>query len=266
MSCPSTDDLLAHLDGSGSALRPHIAQCPQCREQLSVLQRGADALRQVGAASSPNFTAQVMARLALEDRPRLARPYLWSSAAGLAAVCAAMLLWLPPSAGVGDEPTILATPAVASAPKARGGTSVTPSARLGFEVFAHSNRGSHPLRAGNRMSRDTGLTFRIFNRSALPQRLAVFAVDAAQQVHWFYPAHDGSTPEPESIRIAASPSVQTLPDGVVLEAPAPGRMVIYAVFSDHPHTVSGIEARVAQRNIMKMADAVVQSLNITIED
>jgi hypothetical protein len=69
----------------------------------------------------------------------------------------------------------------------------------------------------------------------------VFAVDAAQAVHWIQPAWLDATQDPASVELAHAPAESALPSATVLEAPAPGPLRVITLVSPTPLRVSQIE-------------------------
>jgi hypothetical protein len=75
--------------------------------------------------------------------------------------------------------------------------------------------------------------------------LMVFAIDAAGQVLWFYPAYERAGTDPAAIPIDAA-AERLLPD-IVEHAPAPGRLVLCGLFLRRQLSVGQVEAALAAR-------------------
>jgi hypothetical protein len=69
----------------------------------------------------------------------------------------------------------------------------------------------------------------------------VFAVDAAGEVHWIYPAYLDPNTDPTSIELPPSRAEQRLPDQVELADPAAGPLRLITIVSPAPIHVSEIE-------------------------
>jgi hypothetical protein len=76
--------------------------------------------------------------------------------------------------------------------------------------------------------------------------LMVFAVDAAAQLHWYYPAYEAAGADPRSIAIERDGRVRPLPDAIEHDLPA-GPLVFYAIFSRAPLRVLDVERAMAEQ-------------------
>lgn len=243
MTCPGFETLAAWADGQLTVerhrqLAQHLGQCARCAEQaarVSGLQRSLQRLTL--APESPAFTAALRGKLAG------ARTRRRSSLLGIAGALAGALL-VALALGRTSPPDGLA---------ARGGGS---GSRFGFEVRAHlPGRAPLRVREGQRLDARSGYAFVVHNRSHKQQYLMLFAVDAASEVHWFYPAFLDPGSDPESLRIPETPAVRALPEGITPERPAPGAFRIVGLFSPGPLHISEVEARVQAGGLPALARA-----------
>lgn len=106
--------------------------------------------------------------------------------------------------------------------------------------------GARPQRVDGRVRQGDGLLFSFDNLGQAPfAHLMIFAVGAAGQVYWFYPAYEdaGSDPVSISIRERGSSAVE-LPDLIHHDVPV-GPLAIYGVFTRAPLQVSAVEDAIA---------------------
>jgi hypothetical protein len=165
-------------------------------------------------------------------RPRQA--WRAGGAVGLAAACAAFVLWVvrPPepfrARGSGAE-----LPVAAAAAR-------TPT----LAIYRVQQEGG-VRRAGHVVNAGEGLAFTYLNAPADPYRyLMVFGRDAAGRVFWFWPAWQSSADDPASLPIRASPEPVELGDSV-RHSLTGGPLTIVALFSRQPHRVGEVEAALA---------------------
>jgi hypothetical protein len=173
------------------------------------------------ASPIATLVARVMARL--DDPPTRPRwPYL---ALAAAAVAAATLWFVVPRA---------------SDFAARGTREHELTRLVGITLFALDGE-LRPLAAGSRVTADTAYVAAYRNAGRAPAYALVFALDAAGDLHWLYPAFTDATADPPAIALAPTPVPALLADAVVLEQPAPGPLVLVAIVTSAPLRVSDIE-------------------------
>jgi hypothetical protein len=214
--------------GASRRLFRHLARCSRCREayriyaSLEALETNGDARarERLGRAIFPS------------RRPRLA--WRAGGAVGLAAACAAFVLWVvrPPEpfrargSGAG-------LPAVAAAAR-------TPA----LAVYRVQQEGG-ARRAGHVVSAGEALAFTYSNAPADPYRyLMVFGRDAAGRVFWFWPTWQNSADDPSSLPIRASTEPVELGDSV-RHSLTGGPLTIVGLFSQQAHRVREVEAALA---------------------
>jgi RNA polymerase sigma-70 factor (ECF subfamily) len=99
-----------------------------------------------------------------------------------------------------------------------------------------------PEPIGSEFSRRDGLLISFLNTGNAPfAYLMVFGIDAANEVHWFFPAYIEERTNPMSIPITEQGSQSLLPD-VIQHDFASGRLAIYALFLQQPLGVKEVEA------------------------
>ena len=169
------------------------------------------------------LVARVMARL--DDPP--ARPrWPFAALATAVAVAAGAVLWLAlPRNG---ELT------------ARGTTRDELPRLAGITLFALDGE-LRPLAAGSRVTTATAYVAAYRNAGRAPAYALVFALDAAGDVHWLYPAFTDAATDPAAIALAPAPAPTLLADTVVLDEPAPGPLVLCSLVTAAPLHVSDIE-------------------------
>lgn len=246
MACPAPDVLQGLVEapaGAVSAVREHVASCPRCAAEVEAARRARGHLEV--PPPDPRFAARVMERVwGAEGRRRWA-PRGWL----LVGAPAALVLALAVSVSHHDD---------ATSPVARGGGAGA-GRLLGVELRLHraGARGpGTPASAGDELRPDDGLSAVIHNRSGRTTELCMFAVDEAGAVHWLYPAYTRPGDDPASITVPAAPTVWAPREGVSLEAPAAGRLVVTAVFLGRPVRVSEVEAALARGGLGRLDAAL----------
>jgi hypothetical protein len=170
-------------------------------------------------------------------RVRAAHRIWWSSAAvvGLVAILA-LVLWPRGPHGMGSE---------ASRDKAVGNETQAPDRWIGIKVFRIVTGLAQPVTDGGTIQTTDRLVFRYNNLGSEPfNYLMIFGIDAARDIHWYYPAYVDAGSNPSSLAIRSGEIRVALPDAVQHELPV-GPLVIYGVFSREPLRVLDIENRIA---------------------
>jgi hypothetical protein len=125
--------------------------------------------------------------------------------------------------------------------RVKGSAAADPDRWVGIEL---SRGDARPIAPGQRLSAGE-LMVRYTNLGPAPfDYLMVFAVDAAGQVAWFYPAYERAGTDPAAIRIERGAAL--LPDLIRHEF-APGRLTVCGLFLRRPLTVGKVEAALAGR-------------------
>jgi hypothetical protein len=221
---PYLEDGLAAEDRT--AWTAHLQACPACARRLERDRQIIDRLRRREPALAANDQRGAL-RARLDEVPRpVRRNWLWAAAvlaapARLAGGWAGGL-WSGSGIGVKSGP---------DGDERWTGIRVF-SVPAGGEVFPLA---PGPLPAGE-------LAFTYTNGSPRPfSHLMILAVDQAGRIHWFYPAFLDPAGDPESIPIAAGREERELPERVRIHA-APGRLRLFALFTNQPLRVRQVEA------------------------
>jgi anti-sigma factor RsiW len=240
-TCPSSDELLLLLDGEvtenrAAELRAHLAACSACAREL----RAQEALvahlgAPVPGAPSPGAVDAVMARIARREaavprrRWRIALPAL---ALGAAAAVVAVVALRPGPPGS----DALRAPGF----EARGGAAPGWERSVGVELWV-AGPPAHRLTEGARVTGATAYAASYRNLTGEAVHLLAFAVDAAGEVHWLYPAYLAPGSDPAAVVLPPSREPSPLPDAVALEGVPAGALRLLTVLSPRPVTVSQVE-------------------------
>jgi hypothetical protein len=242
-TCPGYARLVRAVDRDLSqeqldVIDDHIQTCARCLQDWDTLKRDIDGLR---APRADDFEVSehvrsVMARLS--DAPSdVARgkhaPWGWA----LGLVAGAALGFFAYRSGV--------------APEYQGarGTANSGEHTLARDVAVQayaSEPALRPLMPGSTVDADTALTAGYRNLGVDPVYLLLFAVDARSTVHWISPAYLSAREDPLATRLPVGADERLLPQRVVFENLAPGRLRIVAVMTTSPSHVSDIEALEAE--------------------
>ena len=260
MNCPEPQTLAALLDGETTAnetasLRAHLALCASCQAQLRRLETARDQLVAHGRSSpDPAFARDVLARVSNERKTHWRLKPAW--ALGMVAAAAVAVVWIRPH---GAEDSGFA---------ARGSAAPDSNAHaLGFEAFVHSGGPTAPgavARAGDTLHARDGLSFVLYNRSRHAVRYLLFGVDSAGEVHWFYPAFPDARANPLAQELAAEPQMISLPQGVVMDAPALGKFRLVALFVPRETSAKEVEVALQGGDLDKLAIAFPGSFAQTL--
>ena len=113
-------------------------------------------------------------------------------------------------------------------------------------ALARAGGDPHSITPGDRIGRGE-LQVSYTNLGPRPySRLMVFAVDAAGQVRWLYPAYEREDTDPEAIEIEPAAADRLLPDRIESDLAA-GRVVVCGVFSRERLTVKQVERALGGR-------------------
>jgi hypothetical protein len=115
-----------------------------------------------------------------------------------------------------------------------------PSRWAGIQAF-RLVPGGEPERLRKTLHPEDGLLFAYTNLGGEPfEHLMVFCVDAARELHWFYPAYASEQENPRSIPIQSGQEL-ALSEVVWLDLPK-GPLTLYAAFTREPLDVWAVEA------------------------
>jgi hypothetical protein len=239
-SCPSNDELRRFVDEQLSVERTrqvneHLQACGRCGRDVEGLHTLLAAIAAPSGAVTPNdehFKRAVLSALD-DERPSWKRRWQWPVAVAAAAMAAAMaIVVIAPTTAVDDQRFM-----------ARGEADSSLASLAGVDALL-SRRS---LRQGERLGPGQRLAFRVRNIGDQPLYLLAFALDAASEVHWFYPAYTDASKDPPATRIAPGTRELVLPDQVEPEGCADGPLEVLAVISREPRTVKQVERSLANR-------------------
>jgi hypothetical protein len=236
--CPTSDEWTRRVDGEVTANRAdwldrHASECAACRGAVESLRRlTGDIAAPLVDAPPPGSVERVMRNLdsAAPEPPR--RRAAWWAAGGFAAAAAAAAIVFAVAArggADGDRGEFTA--------RGGGAGDRRVGATAGVTVYAGGGPIDPPVAVGARTR--FGASYR--NLADTPAYAMVFAVDAAGEVHWIYPAYLDPNTDPTSIELPPSRAEQRLPDQVELADPAAGPLRLITIVSPAPIHVSEIE-------------------------
>jgi hypothetical protein len=262
--CLSDADFAATLaDEADEKTRVHLASCAACASELRSLRDVADALAKPtadDATAAKGITERVMAQIAPAPAKILSFP-LRSSLAALAAA-AAVVLAMGWRSLRHDEWT------------ARGGA-VPSSDSLARKTGVNLYRleGAHPERIQEGAHLSTHDAFVAGYRSveaANHAYLACFVVDAANEVHWLYPAFANDEENPVSVALSSNSGETLLPSSVTFPDIAPGPARIVFLRTREPVSIKTLDATShaelrAAPLVARFVGAAVDEVNVTFE-
>lgn len=240
-TCASETELLGLVDGEldpqrAAELERHVASCAACTRRSAGNLEIHDGLAHPAAEPADQaFVQQVVARLDEPAPVGRRRDWRWIVGASSAALAAAALV------------VLFVRPAPPPEFQPRGGPA-RPAERIAVDVhLITAGAGARELLPGQPLSSTARLAFRVLNPSSTPPLyLLAFGVDAAGEVHWFYPAWHDAASDPAAAVLPAQAEPFFLPDAVAPEGAAPGPFRIVSVLSDQPATVRATEARLGR--------------------
>jgi len=278
----TTERLTAYLEGEVTPsevarIEAEIRESPTAKRRLENLRR----IRDVLCQSTPEHRDLDLVpslRHALVSPAPLAAPTrsrAWQVSRGWGAAAAGGILVLGLSWVYRHPRSNFAERGTSSSPtpglgveefRAKSGRSVVagPSRWAGVRAFRVIRTGQ-PEPLTETVPTDASLLFYYTNLGNNPfDFLVIFAVDAHQNVRWFYPAYEQPGVNPASISIKRGLANVPLPDLIHLDW-APGPIVIHALFSHLPLHVLEVEARIEQlgsqqamREPLKLSDTLDQ--------
>jgi hypothetical protein len=244
LSCPERDALARLADGEATendaaSLRGHIAACTRCAAAFAAEQRlREDVAAPVAGIPTARLVLGVMEQL-VEPRstPVPWRLPLLAGGMMLTAAATVLLVLLPDGGAPRSERD-------GGSFQARGGAGDAFARRTGVTLH-DAGPPSRELKPRDEVDADTRYVASYRNLAeAAPAYLLAFAIDRAGTVHWLYPAYLSADVDPPSLALRPG-SGAVLPDGVVLDRPAPGQLRLVTILSPRPHRVSDIEGRAA---------------------
>lgn len=262
----STIALAAHAEGEGTPseraeIDANLADDPEARARLAQVHSVRAALR----APLPELDdVDLRGRIgvALQERAR-----------GTTRSSASTALWASGVAAAACMGWFLAQPSIPSSSdefQARGLASSEAEAAAqwaGVRVYrAVGVAEVAPLGESATLSRGDRLLFSYQNLGPRPfTHLMIFAVDARDEVRWYYPAFTVEGTDPSSIAIAGHGG-EVLPD-LIAHDYALGPLEVYALFSRRPLSVSEVED-VLKRSRAALSDVpgtFVQQIDIEVK-
>jgi hypothetical protein len=176
------------------------------------------------------------------------------AAAAAAALCVAYIAVVP----AGPAPEF----------RARGGPAPASDAQrwAGIRVYRASTKSKITvLQDGAVLARGEPLVFSYTNLGPRPfSHVMIFARDAREDVHWYYPAHEIAGTDPRSLAIQQRAN-ELLPE-LISHDYAPGSLSVHALFSRRALSVSEIERQLqaALGQLLKIPDAYLQTLQLEV--
>ncbi len=221
-NCPQIHFVDEHFDGKLSAAkehswREHLRECAECKRyynwhlMIPALNR-----------ASPKERIAMGLGVRFVSQPRSG--WFLSVTAALASAIVAILVIALWPVSMDDSGWV-----------ARGGD-IPPSTSL---MIYRIQSGSSPQLVKDQIKQNDELAFSYLN-SYEKKWLMVFGVDENGKVFWFYPAWSRADENPLAIEISRDVSWHELPDAVSHQF-SPGRLFLYAVFSDTRYSVKQME-------------------------
>jgi hypothetical protein len=234
-ACPTPEELVLLIDGEltendAAWVRDHLPGCAACRGEVASIRA---LVSDVAAPIEPRPGAleRVLARLdeaPVAPAPRW-RPVL--AGVGLAIVAAAAAI--PLALHRLDDPARFA---------ARGGVAAPSLSRdVGVTIYRHASRLDR-LEPGSKVTAQSAYAISFRNLGADGAAyLAVFAQDAAGEVHWIEPTWVDPAQNPASVLLPHAEQEAAPRTSVVLEHPAMGAMHLFVLVTPGPVRVSEVE-------------------------
>jgi hypothetical protein len=126
---------------------------------------------------------------------------------------------------------------------ARGSRGATKEG-LGVEVLVVRAGQSLPVE-GATLHRGDGFAVRYWKTTMEPTYLMAFAIDAAGELHWIYPAFLDPASEPPAFPLAVGED-RLLGEVFEPESPAPGPLRVVAIITSEPLTIHVVEERLGK--------------------
>lgn len=227
--------------GNSAESRRTLAQMRNLTAQLAA---PASTLESIDLAA--RVRAAVRAPIALQP-PKRKPTLFW--ALGLAACLGAVLSYVNRPSTMTGAVALNAPRAEASAGEFQAKSNDAPLNAdrrwAGIQVYRVAG-GGVPEPLGAELSAKDGLLFSYTNLAPQPfGYLMIFAVDAKNEVRWFYPAYEAAGENPESIPIAHGRANVPLTE-LVQQDFAAGPLALYALFTRRPFNVSDVESWVKE--------------------
>ena len=261
MRCPGTAELGAWLDRElgqrrADEVAQHVASCTVCRPAVRALELMlAELAAPAAVRATPDMVRRTLARL--NEAPRRSRRGLWLGASGALAAAAAVAVLL------------VRSPHDAGEFAARGGDSGSLAQQVGATVYTLATRAT-PLAAGAHVRADTAYVVGYRDLAETPVWTLTFAVDARGDVHWLYPAYTAAADVPLAAPLHAGAREALMPDGVILDHPAPGPLRFVALILPTRASVAAIEALHGEELTVsalqaRFPAAVISELRVEVE-
>ncbi len=253
MNCERETAAFDAVDGlAGDADAAHFGQCRSCQQSAERFQVAIKDLTEVTRSREDvHFVAEVMRKARATNAsavPGLFR--LGVALATVAALAVSVVYWRAEAISESDF-------------TARGGLlsgSAYKAPLLGVLRHPHGQPNLfEPLAPGVVMQPGDGFSFRIVNETGQQWYASIFAIDAAREVHWFFPAWGEPHQRPTSIRVEARPRIQALAEGVTPENLAAGPLSLCAVFSRAPIQSAWIEQQLSSGGLEGLSSALPEA-------
>lgn len=221
-------------ENDAAAAREHARECSVCRERIALHERVVAAIRAPVRTASPvdELVGNVMDRIearqdSITDAPSQRLRYV--GAAVLAMSVAAAIAFVVHTRG---EAEYIA---------ARSGGAEAGLARDVGVTVVRVEGGKPSSVSDVDVTADSAYAVVVRNAGRQPAHALVFAVDAADAVHWVAPVYLDAEVDPTSVVIAPSVVAELRGPAVVLDHPAPGPLRFVAIVTPRPLRVSQIE-------------------------
>lgn len=245
------DSLIEYVDGEvtqnrARQIEQQLDTDPIARQNLQKLLEIRRGLKNaLQSSSNSHIKSAVFDRLQAVDRGHGLKPIPRRAALSLAAIGFVCLL------------IVIIKPNANNTFTPRGSTDDrdTLVRKVGIQAYLHTKSDPFTRRLvtdDSIFKPDDGFSFVLINRSGRSAYLLLFAVDAQNRIHWFYPAMTKQKPLPVSVTIPATPQLFPLPDGVTPENIAAGTLRLVAFFSDRPQRASVVENRIVRDGIEEL--------------
>jgi hypothetical protein len=263
MTCPKAraiaDREAGELTANDAAdLARHLETCRACARSRAALQEAIADLREPtrDSLSSQAFVDRVTAALPgaeLSRAPERRRPYRGPLAVGFLAIAAAVVLAirLPgrPSSGSRDSMAGF---------QPRGGAPKTPLLEASIRLLRDGRfRPPEPV-----LSPADAFGVVVTNQTDAPVYLLAFAVDAAGDVHWFYPDYRAGGAPPRSVPIPPNTRGRTLEEVVQPEGVPSGPFRLVTVLQSEPVGVDEVERRLRGRDAQTSVAALFRNATV----
>ncbi len=254
MGCPDTEKVALYLDeqlsvSESKRFEAHLEGCALCREALGET-RSLMALIEADPDFEKDDDAFLDGVMTAIDRPA-ARPrrlrIAVAAAAGFLLLVPLVVLQTGRSATENDF-------------AARGEAGTALSSLVDVTPLIVSGDTIRPVADKGRLTSEDGIAFQYTNHFGRSVYFMAFAIDAREEVHWFYPAYLLAQEDPGAVVLSGKQRNRLMPDIVQAEGVPDGPMEIVVVLSRRRHTVKQVE-----KGILSLSGKPVDAL-FSIDD